>query len=80
MIPVRLRSILTPAEQKLAESSAGQRLVKETHRQLFETSRTLIEEIVHKVCNCEVVCLHTDMSTRCGEGVIVLTVDKRFPN
>ena len=78
MILVRLRGILTPAEQKLAESPDGQRLVKETRRQLFETSRAFIEDIVREVCDREVLSLHTDMSTRSGERVIVLTVDKRF--
>jgi uncharacterized protein YbcI len=78
MILVRLRGILTPAEQKLAESAEGQRLVKETRRQLFETSRTLIEKIVHDVCGCQVVSFHTDMSTRTGERIIVLTVDRAW--
>ena len=75
MIVVRLRGILTPAEAKLAESREGQALVKETRRQLFEVSRPLIEAIVGEVVNCKLVSLHTDMSTKTGERVIVLTVD-----
>ena len=78
MILVRLRGILTPAEQKLAESPDGQKLVKEARRQLFETSRPLIEELVQEVCDCQMVSLHTDMSTRTGERVIVLTVDQNW--
>ena len=46
MILVRLRGILTPAEMKLAENREGQMLVKETRRQLFETSRELLDDIV----------------------------------
>ncbi len=75
MIVVRLRGILTPAEAKLAESREGQALVKETRRQLFEVSRPLIEAIVEEVVNCKLISLHTDMSTKTGERVIVLTVD-----
>ncbi len=75
MIIVRLRGILTPAEAKLAESREGQALVKETRRQLFEISRPLIEEIVESVVGCKLVSLHTDMSTKTGERVVVLTVD-----
>jgi uncharacterized protein YbcI len=75
MIVVRLRGVLTPAEAKLAESREGQALVKETRRQLFEVSRPLIEAIVEEVVNCKLVSLHTDMSTKTGERVIVLTVD-----
>jgi uncharacterized protein YbcI len=78
MILVRLRGTLTPAEQKLAESAEGQRLVKETRRQLFETSRPLIEEIVKDVCSCSVVSFHTDISTRTGERIVVLVVDQKW--
>jgi uncharacterized protein YbcI len=78
MILVRLRGILTPAEAKLGESREGQTLVKETRRQLFESSRPLIEAIVGEVIGCNVVSLHTDVSTKTGERVIVLTVDKNL--
>ena len=75
MVVVRLRGILTPAEMKLSERPEGKSLVKETRRQLFETSRPLIEEIVSTVIGCHVISLHTDMSTKTGERVVVLTVD-----
>ncbi|MBI5943453.1 MAG: DUF2294 domain-containing protein [Chloroflexi bacterium] len=75
MILVRLRGIITPAERKLAESREGQNLVKETRRQLFESSRPLIEEIVTQIIGCQLVSLHTDMSTKTGERIIVLTLD-----
>ena len=75
MILVRLRGVLTPAEMTLAETREGQQLVKETRRQLFESSRPLIEDIVRDIVGCGVISLHTDMSTKTGERVIVLTVD-----
>ena len=75
MILVRLRGILTPAEGRLAESPEGQALVKETRRRLFESSRPLLEDIVRDVVGCNVISLHTDMSTRTGERIIVFTVD-----
>jgi len=75
IILVRLRGILTLAEMKLAESREGQALVKETRRQLFETSRPLIEAMVSDILGCRMVSLHTDMSTRTDERVVVLTVD-----
>jgi uncharacterized protein YbcI len=75
MIVVRLRGVLTPAEIKLAETPDGRTLVKETRRQLFETSRPLLESLVREIVGCMLVSLHTDMSTRTGERVIVLTVD-----
>lgn len=75
MIIVRLRGILTPAEMKLAESREGRMLVKEARRQLFETSRPLLEDLVRDIVGCGVISLHTDVSTKTGERIIVLTVD-----
>ncbi len=75
MILIRLRGILTPAEMKLAETREGQILVKETRRQLFETSRPLLQHMVREIVGCELTSLHTDMSTKTGERVVVLTVD-----
>lgn len=75
MVLVRLRGILTPAEARLAESREGKTLVKETRRQLFETSRPLLEAIVREIIGCNMISLHTDMSTKTGERVIVLTID-----
>ena len=82
MIIVRLRGILTPAETKLSESKEGQELIKETRRRLFESARPLIEESVSNILDCKVISMHTDISTRTGERIIVLTTDvdlsKRF--
>jgi uncharacterized protein YbcI len=75
MILVRLRGILTPAEIKLAETQEGQALVKETRRRLFESSRALLEGIVCDIVGCGVISLHTDMSTKTGERIIVFTID-----
>ena len=82
MILVRLQGVLTPAEQKLVETSEGRSLIKETRRQLFETSRPLLAEIVASVTGSQLVSLHSVMSTRTGERIIVFTLsddlDKRF--
>lgn len=78
LILVRLRGILTPAEAKLAESREGKNLVKETRRQLFETTRPQLEEIVKEILDCGLISLHTDMSTKTGERIVVLTVDQNF--
>ena len=75
MILIRLRGILSPAERKISESWEGQSLVKETRRQLFESSRSTIEALVEEIVGCRVVSLHTDLSTKTGERVIILTVD-----
>jgi uncharacterized protein YbcI len=78
MILVRLRGVLTPAETKLAEDLEGQKLVKQARRQLFETARPVLEELVDKIVGCNTISLHSDISTRTGERIIVLTVDKNL--
>lgn len=78
MVVVRLRGVLTPAEEKLAENREGQGLVKEARRQLFETSRAILQEFVQEIFEAELVDLFSDISTETGERVIVLTVDKDF--
>lgn len=82
MIFIRLQGVLTPAEQKLAENKEGRTLVKETRRQLFELSRPLLEAIVREVTGAQLISLHTDMSSKTGERIIVLitnmNLEKQF--
>lgn len=83
MILVRMQGLMTPAEHKLASDKEGRDLVKEMRRQLFESSRVLLEEIVEQVTQCTMISLHTDMSTKTGERIVILVVDqnldKKFP-
>jgi uncharacterized protein YbcI len=74
MVLVRLRGVLTPAEEKLAGTPEGRVLVRDARRQLFETSRSQIEEMVDKILDASVVDLFSDISTETGERIIVLTV------
>ena len=83
MILIRLRGVLSPAEQKLAEEREGQKLIKETRRQLFETAKPILASMVEEILGCQLLSLHSDLSTLSGERVIVLTVDtnldQQFP-
>ena len=78
MVVVRLRGVLTPAEEKLAENKEGRVLVKDARRQLFETSRSILEGFVMEILGTELVDLYSDISTESGERMIVLTVAKDF--
>ncbi|MFP4105365.1 MAG: DUF2294 domain-containing protein [Phycisphaerae bacterium] len=78
MILVRLSGVLTPAEKELADSpdyAAGGKLVKQVRMQLLEKARPLLETLVGDITGRRVVSLHTDISTRTGERVIVWTLD-----
>ena len=75
MVLVRLRGVLTQAEQKLAETPQGSMLIKETRRQLFETSHSLLETLVREILGCGVKGFHSDISTKNNERIVVLSLD-----
>ena len=74
MILVRLRGVLTPAEMSLAQTAEGHSLIKQVRRQLLEGSRSLLEAIVQEKTGSQVKSLHTDISVRNSERVIVFTM------
>ena len=78
MILVRLRGVLTPAEVKLAQSPDGHALIKQLRRQLLEGSRPLLEEIVQQATGSGLVSLHTDISVKTSERVIVFTLTQNL--
>jgi uncharacterized protein YbcI len=74
MIVIRLKGVLTPAEEKLAEDEEGKNLIKQMRMQLIERSRSLLESMIQGVTGVPVVSLHSDISTKTGERVIILTL------
>ena len=78
MILIRLRNVLTPAELKLAEvneEGRGRYLIKQVRQQLIEQGRPLIESAIREVIDRKVISLHTDISAKTGERIIVLTLE-----
>jgi uncharacterized protein YbcI len=78
MVLVRLRGVLTPAEEKLAENKEGRTLVRDARRQLFETSKPILEGFVQNILDAELIDIFSDISTDTGERVIVLTISKNL--
>ncbi len=74
MILIRLKGVLTPAEEKLAADPDGHHLVKEIRIRLIEGSRPMIDEIVERLTGIQAVSLHSDISLRKGERIIVITL------
>ena len=82
MVLVRLKNVLTPAELKLSESeerTRGRYLIKQVRQELIEQGRPLLDAVIQDILGMNVVSLHTDISARTGERVIVFTLDQR-PN
>jgi uncharacterized protein YbcI len=75
MIFIRLKGVLTPAEEQLAKSPQGAEMIKKTRMQLLESARPLLESMISAITSCQVKSLHTDISTRTGERVVVFTLD-----
>jgi len=78
MILVRLKGVLTQAEQQLAKNSTGTDLIKKIRANLLEQARGLLVETIEKIVPVKVVSLHTDISTKTGERVIIFTLTENL--
>jgi uncharacterized protein YbcI len=77
LLVVRLRGVLTAAEQHLVKSlpaEKGRDLLKQVRTHLIETARPIMEAMVHEVTGVEVLTMHHDISTVIGEEVVLFTL------
>ena len=77
LLVVRLKGVLTAAEQHLVKSlpaEKGRDLLKQVRTQLIETARPVIEAMIQEVTGVKVVSLHHDISTVTGEEVVVFAL------
>ncbi|WP_300458294.1 DUF2294 domain-containing protein [Desulfobacula sp.] len=82
MVLIRLKGVLTPAEQHLAKDVDGIQLIKRVRAKLLENSSKMLEDVIKKITGVSIVSFHTDISTKEGERVIIITfeqnVEKKF--
>ena len=77
LLVVRLRGVLTAAEQQLAKSyprEQGRDLLKRLRTLFIETARPAVQAFVEEIAATKVLSLHHDVSTTTGEEVIVFTL------
>jgi len=74
MVLVRLKGVLTPAEQQLAKNAEGTELIKQIRSNLLEQARTLLSDTIEKITGLKVISLYTDISTKTGERIILFTL------
>ncbi len=77
LLVVRLRGVLTAAEQQLVKTlppEKGRDLLKQVRTHLVEAARPLLEAMVEEATGVRPVSLHHDISTATGEQVIVFTL------
>lgn len=80
LILVRLKGVLTPAEQRLAKSKSPRSgyLLKQVRNELLASGRHVLESILQELLNVRVQSIHTDISTKTGERVIVFTLQDKL--
>lgn len=74
MVIVRLKGVLTGAEQNLVRTlpvEKGRDLLKQVRTQLIETARLNLEAIILEITGSATISLHHDISTLAGEEIIV---------
>jgi uncharacterized protein YbcI len=82
LLVVRLRGVLTAAEQHLAKSLAaekGRDLLKQVRTHLIEAARPVLEAMIREATGVEAVSLHHDVSTATGEEVLLFTLAEAPP-
>ena len=82
LVVVRLKGVLTPAEMKLAEMQddrRGRYLLKQVRQELLDRGRPLLEVALRDILGVSVKSMHTDISTKTGERIIVFTLNERPP-
>lgn len=75
LVVVRLKGVLTPAEEQLTKSIDGKDLVKKMRATLIDKARPLLCQVVGNITGAKILDLHTDISTEFGERVFVFSLD-----
>jgi uncharacterized protein YbcI len=77
LLVVRLRGVLTAAEQNLVKTlptEKGRDLLKQVRSQLIEVARPALDALVADITGVEPRSLHHDISTLTGEEIVVFTL------
>ena len=75
---IRLKGVLTPAEEQLAKTPEGAKLIKNARIELLWSGRALLGKIVYDITDCEVTSMHSDICTKTGEKIIVFILDRNL--
>ncbi len=80
MVLVRLKGVLTPAEQQLTKSADGVELIKKVRSTLVETGKPILFQVISDITKLKVLDLHADISTATGDRVFLFTLDSNLEN
>jgi len=77
LLVVRLKGVLTAAEQHLVKAMPGEKgrdLLKQVRTHLVETARPAMEAMIAGITGVKVLSLHHNISTATGEEVVLFTL------
>jgi len=77
LLVIRLKGVLTAAEQHLVRSLPGEKgrdLLKQVRTQLVETARPFLEAMIQEITGVKMLSLHHDISTITGEEIVLFTL------
>lgn len=82
MVLIRLKGVLTPAERHLAKDEEGIHLIKLVRAKLLENASGILADVIKGITGYAVISFHTDISTKTGERIIIITLaedlERRF--
>ncbi|WP_069997643.1 DUF2294 domain-containing protein [Cellulosilyticum sp. I15G10I2] len=75
MIIIKLNGFLSKSEKNLSENQQGVKLIKDARTALFENARDYFEDMIKKIIDINILSTHSDVSTKTGQKIIILTSD-----
>jgi uncharacterized protein YbcI len=78
LIMVRLKGMLTPAEQQLTKTADGVELIKKMRSTIIENARAEFSSVITNTTGVAVRDVLTDISTDTGERVFVFILDRNL--
>jgi uncharacterized protein YbcI len=78
LILVRLKGMLTPAEQHLIKTADGVELIKRMRSTIIDNARTEFSRVITNTTGVTVRDILTDISTDTGERVFVFILDRNL--
>ena len=78
LIVVRLKGMLTPAEQQLAKTAEGVELIKKMRSTIIDNAKTEFSRVITNATGVAVRDILTDISTASGERIFVFILDRNL--
>ena len=77
LIIVRLEGFFSKAEKRLAQGGEVEQ-VKKVRTLLFENEEENFRSLIEDIIDCEIDSVHSDVSTRTGEKIIILSLKENL--